>query len=103
MLFASFFFLVRADILRFSEILGLVWRPILAAGAMAAVVVRLPLESASPLQGLALGTLAGVASFVAASVALWVLAGAPSGVERTMLSFVWRGLTSRRDSDVTGK
>lgn len=71
----------------FSQLLAVLWRPLLACAAMYAAVSAVP-----PLGSSALGLIAGVAvgatAYPLALVLIWVLAGRPEGAEAMLLARV---------------
>jgi len=67
--------------------LASVWRPCVAAGAMALVLLGAPLVvDASVLLTLLLKTVAGAAVYALALLALWLAVGKPPGAEAYLLS-----------------
>jgi lipopolysaccharide exporter len=79
------------------DVLGIVWRPVGAAGAMATCVVWLPVEELPAIGALLLQCLVGAICYVTILLALWKLAGGPDGPERYVLSKVAR-LSRRQDA-----
>lgn len=71
------------------DILGRLWRPVIASAIMAGVVTLLhpahPLIATMPVLRLGFDALVGAVSFAAAMVALWRLSGRPEGPEKAMV------------------
>lgn len=71
--------------LRARELLAVVWRPLAAAGAMAALLPLLPLSGWPLLPALLLRCAGGACIYTLALLALWLLAGRPRGAEAYVL------------------
>lgn len=84
----------RVAHLSLATILASLWRPAIAALAMSAVVegVELAAVDWSPLPRLLASVGAGAATFAAAVLAAWALAGRPETIERDLLSIARRTL-----------
>jgi len=86
-----FFALARILPLRISDLSNRLWRPVVAAGAMAATVELChPLFPEIPLLRLALDTGLGAISYSAALLALWHMAGRPAGAEQAIIAAIGR-------------
>ena len=92
-------FALRRFPLAARDVLGLVWRPLLAAGAMAALLAAsLHVVASQSPADLLPAMLAGACAYVAVLGAAWLLAGRPAGPERDLLDAarrVARALTRR--------
>jgi O-antigen/teichoic acid export membrane protein len=84
-------FMLRTSLgIRWAQLLGSVWRPLVAAASMAATVAttRGTFEL-SPAVLLAWEVVLGALVYVAAVLALWYAAGCPKGAEKTMIDHVY--------------
>jgi hypothetical protein len=73
------------------ELVSVLWRPLAACGIMVGAVPVLHLEAVDyHAVTLGMDVLVGAATFVAADVFLWALAGLPDGPERVVLQFISR-------------
>ncbi|MES2152920.1 MAG: lipopolysaccharide biosynthesis protein [Pseudomonadota bacterium] len=81
-----FFQVIQTIPLRLRQVLNIVWRPSLAAAAMAYVLVFLPLTqiSAAPAR-LAVAVLTGAFAYGLVLLLLWLLAGRPASIEKVLL------------------
>jgi O-antigen/teichoic acid export membrane protein len=88
----TYYLLVRFTPITVADILGCIWRPVVAAVVMAAavrwLVESLDSPSSALVMQLGLGVSAGVAVYTATTLVLWRAVGAPAGAERTVLAFV---------------
>ncbi|HZX33431.1 MAG TPA: oligosaccharide flippase family protein, partial [Rhodocyclaceae bacterium] len=83
----AFVFLVQREVptLRAREVLAVVWRPLLAAGAMAWALSLLSLEGWPLPASIATRIATGATVYALALLALWRLAGRPRGAESYLL------------------
>jgi lipopolysaccharide exporter len=89
------------------QLLASVWRPLLAAALMYAVVVLAlpPIDTAALTAGRALVLLAifvplGAATYIAATLSIWMVCGRPAGAETTLLAQAagyWRRMAGRAE------
>ncbi|MBT0960583.1 oligosaccharide flippase family protein [Denitromonas iodatirespirans] len=71
------------------HIFAFLWRPALAAGAMAALLTHIPFPADLPTLGaLALKAVIGALIYAGSSMLLWQLGGKPSGLESTVLGII---------------
>jgi hypothetical protein len=88
---------MKAIPLSISTLIGIVWRPILASGAMALVLRLHPFAHIEPaFLRLLLEIVTGAGCFTFALFALWLLAGRPEGGERTAIEQLGQILRSRK-------
>lgn len=81
-----FYLITRVVPVRFGELLLQLWRPVLAAVAMAFVVRTLHADGiSSPIIRLILDTLTGALTFLTALIAVWWLSGGKEGPEKTAI------------------
>jgi O-antigen/teichoic acid export membrane protein len=88
----TYFLLVRFTPITVRDILGSIWRPVVAATIMAVAVRWLvdalgTASSALPIQ-LVLGVVGGATIYTATTLVLWRAVGAPAGAERVALDFL---------------
>jgi O-antigen/teichoic acid export membrane protein len=88
----TFFFRLRRIIkIEFTELLGALWRPILAAGAMAGVVLSIDFTAHVPyaILRLAAEVIIGASVFASTQLGLWALAGSPvESIERAVIDLI---------------
>jgi O-antigen/teichoic acid export membrane protein len=83
------------------QLLGAIWRPLAACGAMALVLAALQRGLPAP-EGfvaqagqLTLAVGAGAGSYIAAVLLLWFLSGRPAGAERLLIENLWPMIRAR--------
>jgi O-antigen/teichoic acid export membrane protein len=87
--------LLRDLTLRLSELMRVFWRPLVAIGAMTAIVLSLEAQWPEPseltFQALRLGLVisAGAGAYSVTVLVLWLLAGRPDGAERLAMKKLW--------------
>ncbi|MGE5548717.1 MAG: oligosaccharide flippase family protein [Solirubrobacterales bacterium] len=100
MVVAMFGFMARMRWLTMTDALSACWRPLLASGVMAAAVYLLHQPEISiRFLSLALDIGVGLVAFALALTALWLIAGRPDGVERSILTAVSDYLAYRRSRE----
>lgn len=86
--------------LRFLDILKAFWRPMLAVGAMTAMLVYVLPPDMDMAMSLRLGTrcITGVLTYSGALLLLWMAAGKPSGIEREVITAIQNRIKTRTAS-----
>jgi O-antigen/teichoic acid export membrane protein len=96
-LLAALTFVARSQLLTLRELLGLLWRPIVASSAMVLLIRTLPLDGREAQEvSLALKVAVGALAFFGATLALWRASGRPAGAERHIRNFLRRGNGEQR-------
>jgi O-antigen/teichoic acid export membrane protein len=84
------FGITRVSEVAAKDFVARLWRPAVAAGLMAVIVVSVPASGSGLLADLILKVFVGMVSYCAALLLVWRLAGFPDGAERFFLSQLHR-------------